>query len=770
MAFGQTSPSYRTPQVNFDVAGAAWLSDAAVSSWSIDRELVGSTIPGNIRSANGLSIGAASVSLVNSGERVTPYSPNPDRLVSSGGSATLSATEDGVQLPLGSWVVAPTSGALSTRGIDIDLYEAQYAGRGMAQALEPLSTSAPMVPFDPNARVDPCWTAGRLAAQAGFDAIPRPVASALLAAPLHGGIGLLPTSLYPLTPFQSTGLIAKWELLTGDVAVGAGGTSYCAFTSDRPGGDVVTPLSNALTRDGSIFLTLNATGEVHLWDPIQGWYVKIVNNPDSSTFTLAVSNDGIEPAGPGVSFAGQQSDDWPTRVQVELERDWSGTQWTETRGRVRSGESSAWTSWTTHAANYSPVVTYLDAPSIGAGLGAAAPGQFAGLQITTEADPALWTPSKAHLKPLGGDVGIPWVPADLDVWDAIRDVCSAWLGAAIVGTDGILRMLDRDDLAGANSTGEVTDIGHDWTDLPWELDPDDSVDRVAITVTAPTIRNAMLGSSTKAPAAWRADEVISVPGGATVKIPVVFDNAAAVGVFRSFVQPSASPDPQWSTYSFVSAYSNPEGTGAQVANTQIGVQVEQTSATTAVVTYSNRSAQTQYLVTDADLPTGGGEPSLIVNAASVATYTTPQVIERGLPAGEAQRALEVDLTPWVQRTQDAEEIANYLWSRLSGTRLWKVNSVRVRLDWTHDLGKVLRLVHSKTGLEAKALITKVHYDGQPGEVAQTLDLVLLPWTFADFNAAWNALDPAATFADFNTAQGTTRTFRDMAADNNWTGA
>lgn len=768
MAWGETSASYRLPTVSLLAPDAGWLSDAAVSSWTIDRQLVGSTIPGNIRSANGLSIGAASVSIVNTGARATPWSPTPDRVVTTGASASLVVEEDGEQLPLGAWVVAPTSGSLTTRGIDVELYEAQYVGRGMAQALEPYGNGL-LVPFVENSPVDPCWTVGRLAAQAGFDPVPPPVPSALVALPLHGGFAAVPTDRYEISPFLPDGNTnGGWALLPGDVAVGTSGPSLFSVTGN--GNEVPLLPSGVMVAGGAIYFTVNVHGEGWFMDFSQGWLMKIVNDPATSTFTLAATNDMSLPAS-SVTFVGQQSPDWPNRVQVEMKRDWNAVtgQWTQLRVRVRSSHTAAWSSLVTHSTPFAPAggpnfETMALVAEVALGpIVTPTPGEFAALQISTEADPDLWAPSKAHLKPLGGDVGVPWVPAGLDVWAAIQDCCSAWLGAAIMGTDGVLRMLDKDDLSGALSTGEVTDIGRNWTDLPWELDPADSVDRVAVTYAEPTITQADLGSTTRAPTAWRSPEVISVAPGNRTKINVEFENKAAAGVFDTFISWNSTPSPLDSQNSYINVYGTADGTGAFVPANLIRVDVVQTSATTAVVNYHNVSAQTQYLVTNE------GEPSLVINAAIVADYSTPQVVERGLPDGEAQRALEVDLTPWVQRSEDAEAIADYLWSRLSGTRLWKVNSVRVRLDWSHELGKVLRLVHDETGLEAKALITRVHYEGKEGETAQTLDLVLLPYVYADFAAAWEALDPAATYADLATAQAG-RTYEQMAADNNWTGA
>lgn len=733
---GRTPDLYTLPSV--EVEGAAWLAGGKVESFSLERELVASVIPGNIRGRQGLSVGTADVD-VTFEDRVTPWSTDPARRVAVRAPVRLFVSDDGDELDLGSWVIAPTSGSLTSTGVALELLEAQSVGKQIAQALPP-HQAGPFV-----TKVDPAWVVGRMADQAGFPPVPRPVASALLAVPLHGSFTSVPVPSYPVPLYSAGGAVTTWEVIAGDVAVGAGPASSALLVADGAKGQVI---SDVFLAGSKAYITLNVVGTVTLSDTVQGWQIRITNS--GSTHTIEVCNSADDTFTAPVSYAAGSSADWPTRVQLELTRtqvpipDTNRGQWGSFSVRARSSHTAAWSAAASDATTYNPGPTMVEAISVVAG----ATGRFAALQVSTVADPALWAPSQAHLQPIGGDMGLPWVPAGTNVWPAIQDVCSAWLAAGIVGNDGIFRLLSRDDLAGVNSLGEDTDVGQEWDDLKWTLDSDDTVDRVQVTFTPPQVKETVYNTTTLAPEVWRAEDVIKVAAGATVTIPAAFDNLAAVALFTNFTTPTA-PSVLWAQTSTLIAFNNPDGSGSPLDNGDWAATVVQTSSTTATITIRNRTASPMYLVD------GNGEPALILRAQLTASYETAQVVERGAPAEVAQSPLEVDLTPWVQSADEAARIADYLYARLRGKALWKASSVRCRLDWSHDIGKVLRLRHEESGLVAKALITKVALAGQPGEIGQTLDLVLLPWTYADHAATFagqtyadHAVEQAgATYAD-----------------------
>lgn len=769
MAWGQTPASYLLPPVKLTVSGAGWLTGAAVTSWTVERELVASTIPGNIRQRNGLSIGAASVT-VQPAARSTPWSTAAATRVSTGVSASLYAQDpvDNSILPLGAWVTDETDGTLSSTEVSIDLLEAQYLGRQKPQALEYYTSPI----LDPLAPIDPAWVLGRLLDQAGFPPVPPPVPSALVAAPLHGGLGILPTAAYPVSPYSSGGTASGWQVLNGDTAVGAAPNSSLLLISDGQIGP--RPIRDQLAQNSSgVVFTLNVVGTTYLLDFAQGWIVRVVNDHATNTYTVAVSNN-LGAVTDVKTFVGKKSATWPNRIQVQLVRtltpDTAGT-WTQVQARARSGPGFAWSTASTHTATYTALGDWLEQIYVAAGITDPIPGtgiptpmpfgQFAALQVTPFAaadDLALWSAPKAALKPLGADVGVPIVPPEMDAWTAVQDLSSAYCAATVVGLDGIAKVLTRDDLAGVGAAGVTTDIGAEWADLPWSLDPEDSADRIEVTYYPPSITKVPTGTSTLAAEVWRAAEVIAVPAGQTITIPAVFENRAALNLFTWFVIPTAA-DPLWSQRSTIIAFDNPNGTGSPLSGTQFLANAVQVSTTTATVKVRNLTNAPMYLVD------GNGEPALILRAGQVASYETPALVERGASAEAAERPFAVDLSTWVQSQAEAVRIADYLWGRLSGGGLWKVSGVQCRLDWGHDLARVLRGQHPVTGLDTKVLTAKVAYSGEPGEVTQSLDLVVLPPTWADFDSRWLG----KTWANFDTAW-SGKTWDDFDANPLWNGA
>lgn len=765
--WGRTPDSYLLPQIVLDVPGAGWLSGAAVGAWSLDRELVASTIPGNIRQRTGLSIGSASVT-VRPVARSTPWAKTPARRVTTGIPATLYAEDStGDRWPLGSWVTDETDGDLSGEGISVDLLEASYAGRDVP----PLLPAYANPPFSAGMPIDPVWPIARLLEQVGFPASPRPSIpdAVLLVVPMDGAIHA--TAQAVGASYVIAGEIADGWSLLGENGLVAGG-SGSGFTAIAGPGASQLPIAEQM-RGGGVTVTLEMSGTVWLLDVAQGWLVRLSEDGEG-TCSVAVHNALGSPVDEQ-TFATGESEDWPGRVQVQIERTWSslGSEWTSTRARGRSSLTADWSAWSEHSSTHSPDGgTSLEMVQVVGGVAipdtavTADPGRFAAVAFTrTTSYDGLYEPPKAVLQPLGGDAGIPWAPAGDDVWQVIQDYASANLGAVIIGLDGIARVLTRADLAGATEPSEPLgpiDVGAEFDDLPWAIDPEDSADRVEVTYTPPAITDADVGSTTLAPVAWQAEEILSIPAGETITIPAVFEGRAAVGIFETFVIPG-DPSPWWSQSSTVIAFDNPDAVGSPLPESALRISVTQTSPTTATIKVQNRHGATVYLVD------GNGEPCLILRARSVATFETPQVIESGASKEAAQRPLEVNLTPWVQSKSQAQAIADYLWGRVSGGGAWKAVTVRCRLDWSLEIGQVRPLVHGETDLRVQALVTKVHYDGSPEQIAQSLDLVLVPWTYADFAAIWASAMPGATYADQAAAQGD-RTYADFATDPLWTGA
>lgn len=743
--WAQTPDVYTIPEVRLTSAAAPWLADAAVVSWQVERELVGSTLPGNIRARSGLSIGDASVVVAVESGTLAPWAGDLSRRVTVGSAATLAAVaDDGDEFPLGAWLIDTTSGGLTSRETQVDLLEASSAGKKPKAALPVRGLDA-----EP---VDPVWMIARLAEQVGYLAAPLPILGSFIDLPLDGGFDGRGT--YPSATPDGLG---TWEVLPGDVLVGTSGDGTLTLTPD--------PEAAYTWKSGMpVFLTLNLVGRVTVLDVAQGW--KITLDADAHTVTIYNALDSATPE--TVSYVPGASADWSNRIQAQIWRDYDfGTeQWTAIRAEVRSGPDEA--DWSLTAEDATPVAeenegtatTYflLGQDFDGTTVTPAAPGRIAAVNMSGGGLPMdLWTAPNMLLKPLGGEVQVPYTPPGDDAWAAIQNVAAANLAAVHLDRDGVLTVLNRGDLAGAGTSGEVTDIGAEWTDLPWTLDPADSADRLEVSAVVPGIQEATeVASTTPAPELWRAEEIIEVPaGGELITLDVDVDGKAAEGLMSSFVTPAGLiEEPTYaSRFSVVCHATGRDGSGALSVVDKFSISAIPLSPSRLRLQFRNTGTVPLYLV-DAN-----GEPCVIVRAWRVATFETPHVVALGAAAVDAVQPLTVDLGAYVQRPEDIADVAAYVWARVGGAAMWKASSVRCRLDWSHDIGKVLRLAHSRTGLEAKALVTKVAYDGSAGEIAQTLDLVMLPWTWADFDAAW----AGKTWDDFD-ATWSGSTWDDFDAD------
>jgi hypothetical protein len=128
------------------------------------------------------------------------------------------------------------------------------------------------------------------------------------------------------------------------------------------------------------------------------------------------------------------------------------------------------------------------------------------------------------------------------------------------------------------------------------------------------------------------------------------------------------------------------------------------------------------------------------------TSGNTQTVARGAAASVAANTLTIDVGWLIHNEADAIGIADHLWGRVS-TQKWRADSVQIRLDWSIDIGDVWLLQHARTGLSQRVLVVKIQIDGQPGQYAQSVDLVFLPWTWADFDATWFG----STWTEFDAA-------------------
>jgi len=702
---------------------------APVGSWSVERELVGSVLPGNVRARSGLSIGSASASIAQMAvSPLAPWAADPDRRVTTGQTADLYATHGGhddvARIALGDWQVSPTSGSLLSPGVQVDLIERQYAGREQDQALPMAQRPIEKVTFDPIGIID------ILARQAGYYATPPPIASTIASVPLVGGdFTEVPTPTWTAS-IGDWGEVDGVPCLVADSEPVGGQTIGVSLEDVAPliWGTVASVYVIANITDTVRFRWLNSVGNEACAVEIRPGGQFAVRNSPALAWVVGNYTPGLDP-------------NWPNRVEINVERVGApflalGAE--SCRARVRSSSTVPFDAFATSnglsgtmAENMAIVSDATDA-SVG------------GVQVNTTTDHAeSWAPPTASLRLLGGSVAFPWLPATTDAWTGIQEVCAAWCASANVTRDKVLQVLDSDALAGVGRTAVELDVGRHVEDLGWTLDPADIADRLEVTYSPPSvIARDFADPDAQPPVVWQASEVIRIEAGETREIIAdldVYAGAHPGSTSYRWVRSSESAAIR-AQGSLWDAYTNPDGSGAPVVSAAVQLSTRYVSTGRAVITVRNALGLPVYFVDAA------GSPCLILREEVVVRFDNQALVTRGATTEVARSPLAIDLGRHVQTAADAEAIADYVWARVS-TPMWKASSVRVKLDWTLDIGDVRHLTHERSGLDIKALVTKVAFDGGPGEVAQSLDLVLLPPTWADFDAAW----VAGTWDDFDAA-------------------
>ncbi|WP_028472960.1 hypothetical protein [Nocardioides alkalitolerans] len=713
MSWTDPGPSSLAPTVVVDLG--APLGVRNVTSYDIEHELQGGTLTAATRARSGYSVGAASITIAVDPMSKVPWSKGADRL-RAGGDATLRAECPGLEpFPLGAWVVAPVSGSLTKVGRTVTLREKQYAGRKVANLLPALADND----------ADPAWMIDTLARQCGFWSTPAPVESCVLSLPLNGAVWAeVGKDAYPSTS------PARWGALGG--VVGPTGGPWGAEAGFTPGSEwgstqgFTWRLSRALLHSGtSLYVTGTFDGTASLRFPSSSVQVEIradigqvaVRGHSSQPWATTSYMPGLDPR-------------HPQRVQLEIQRDGtvtdpmtdtnSGT-FGPTRVRARSAHGTAWSPWAVDVSTRSDYIArsmWIEGP---------ADATAGGVQCTLAADPALWAPVTADIDPLGGVVTAPWLPGDLDPWSGIQQVAEKWLAGVWPTRDGVLVGRDRHYLAGGTPVVETIDVGRRVEDLPWTIDPANAADRLEVTWSPPDVVETSYETEVfESPELWSADEAIRLNPGQVVERVVDLDRLGFINEFSQWRPVWQSPhltSPTWD------ARFQRGGGGGQVPADALAISTRQVSAGRLIIRIRNQTNSVLWTV-DAE-----GKPALVQRGYRRIDQAQQLIVERGASEHDALNTLTVDLGRHVQRRQDAEEIADFVWSRVQ-TPGYRVDNVRVVPDWTRHPGQVIYIAHGRSGLASKALVAKVHRTGEAGKARQHLDLVLLVPTWADFAAVW----------------------------------
>lgn len=747
-----------------------------VGQWSVEREIVGNTLPGQVRARSGLSVGSASARIPQTAEPMTPWSTRPSARVTPLEDVELYLAEEHdspERQPLGDWVINPISGALSTSEVELDLVEASSLGKKPEHRLPPIQYL-----YGAWALQDASWVVAELASEMGYGDSPRP-SNPLIYVPYTGSTMPVKGALvniqyqdqsgewlpwFPDDPVQylydnSPGSYGLRPVLNG---VKSGGLFTYAredVHSDVSGG--TGTLSFSLTHNGVVRLLLGQP-----WD-LAGlnYYPPQVEISPNGTFKVWNNN---RPAATPTSGTYQRGSTYglENRVEVQVQRlitDPEEGYYDQTRARIRSGKDAPWSSWVTnsdphpamlpeYAEQILPNAFYI---SVGLDVGSSSVSSFG---VTLQPDSGTWTmPEKGlDIESLGSAVVLPYLDGHTSPWDGIQEVCGATLGAAWLDWEGNLKVRNSAYLAGRGNPSQVIDVEKRLDDIKWVTDPSEVVDRLQVTYYPPDVEQWRHGpgGGVVNPTAWQAEEAYEIGPGETVEV-IGYTATPLTTITRSSYSSVVEADglwirwhPVWETDPFDpksvptwSAQTSRQGNGIVMGSDVLSVRSRALSHSRLLIQITNNTNQTLYTVD------GNGNPHLIYRQSQVMFQENTAVVIRGVKEEDkAANPLQIDLTRMMQTKESAEAIANHIWQRVSGVR-WRAESVRVALDWSLDIGDIIRLSHSQTGLDQKALVTRVALEGSPGEIAQTLDLVLLNQMWADFDRNWQI----HTWDDFDAA-------------------
>jgi len=727
-----------------------------VASWESTREIASSSLPGQVRHKTGLSVGTGKA-LIKRDQDDFPWKQRDVYGLSGSAAQILIAPEGRTKIPTGQFRVADTEGDLTTTGMTVDLDERQIIGRDESPGV--LGEQLVSTQQIDDTYFDPAWLVEQLAQQMGYGVGLRPGDtlsngadySPVLDVPFQGS--MIPEFPRNVDYTEFSGSEAGFAELENEGLIGLTPRSTLASSAH-----VEYRLERSIAR--SVIVTLDLKGRARIgWKDRNGssvaWF-RLWNQTDAPASTPGVpaTKSTLQVGSTGSSGTTNTSvtgtftlpapdEDNPYRVQVQFEYTSSITQ-----ARVRRGVGSPWSAYvvvnntntlatgtdaqygievysdliTTPTETFTVVsrLSVVDADTLGGG-----------------ANDALYSNTQGrvgriYLEPLGGTSVSPWLDPDKTVLNTMQEIAEAWQGALITDVYGDLRLLNRFSLSGVGTGGEIPiDIGTKFEDLPWVMSYTDQADRLVMKYRPAVVRR-WESTSDNVAIVWELDRVVPVyPGGNNIFFTLDYVYPVDLKLIP-FVRKDNSNGQfhEWDAY----RYNN--GTGAHInPGEDMQMRVDRVTASTWSVYILNRTADPFHMVDNT------GTPWLKLRSTYYFDQTQEAIVERGASAGDSENALEVDLSNYVQNATDAEALADFLWSRVN-RRAWRAKTVNAIPDYRLDLGDVVEITHARTGVRSNALVTKVKLAGDPGQVTQLLDLVLIPPTWEDFDEAWAAYLPS----------------------------
>ena len=690
------------PDFRLSLDGSPWPSatgelpagTGSVVDFQIQRDLTGGGLPGAARGGSGFSVASGSVTLPMGRSELTPWAAASKR-VTPGGLAWLRAHPSTLtNITLGRFIVDECSGA-STGGLSLALVESQRRMDGPFTYDWAYSAKIPTP--------DACSVQAVIAEQAGYSTSWQPNlppnrsvqgSTIMLAARLDGTIQPHPCTFFP-DIHEHSGV--NWVSSGGQCFLGPGSAMRYWWDPDidsstatyYPGG--IGPHVTAVVRGAGVLI--QGMREVDAIGASIGWHI--------STTRVRVTAGGVG------------------EVTVQL-------------GATSASTRSLAVRITTTAVIVTDLVTkaVYQAPfSIGA-----TSMHFGGIHITVPADggvrdvvipnrTTMFGPAvrpTAFIEHTGSPVAGVFDVKDKSARDVFQDIAKATMGAGWQSETGDLIYRNANSLR----TGvpvEAVAAAEKLEDLPWSISRDNTADRITVSYTPADVQADPAHKITL----WEATETIQVGAGKTVTVTAdITGTTDRISPF-STVTPNQA-DAANSTYSRWHASSSREGGGTRPADDAIRIESKIAGPSTVRLAITNTTGGTLWLVD------GNGNPLVILRTSLQVQPGEPQVLEWGQPEDKAIQPFDFDCGQWVQDASTAQAMLAWLVDQLRSP-LPTITQVRIIPDLRRQLGDIVTLTDTESGLKAKALITGTSISGNANGYQQTLSLAILSVTMDDFD-------------------------------------
>lgn len=686
-------PVETIPEVFLKIDGSAWPpaqdgipeGTAAVGEWSVDRELVGSHLPGQVRGPSGFSVATGSVSFPQAqGSQLSPWGRGGLR-VGPGGQSVLFASHDGPSalsgVSLGQFRIAPISGSNTSNTVNLDLEDRTI------QLNRPFTLRWEYNPVLPTP--DAAWVIAKVAELNGHRVTPANPGGTKFAAQL---VGSAEVTIGTLTGTSNV----SWASSHGRIGMTSGSRiegrfdasleqwvnqlAIAACVSGRGGmvviGTIVVDIRHdqVMIRDstgGLRDIPLSPTA-----DPIREMLITLVRVTANSLGVKIAERGGI----------------WSEMIVIP----------------------------TVDHIPFTLTSTPVRVTTSGYGGGGPADRWINGVRIWEHTGAASAPPASEvtaliehTMSPLSGVFGVE----NLTSWNVIQDIAKATLGAAWVDELGNLVYRNREGLR-AREWVETVEALDSIESLEWTIDPGDVADRVEVNYTP-----AEVFEGGDIITLWESTDKFNVGPGRTTSIK--FDITGATDRVSAFM-PIWDDSQAETRFSRWAAATSPDGSGERPADTALRFSAEIIGPSRVQLNITNRSSERLWLVD------GSGNPCLIVRTSRHVAPGEPETLAAGVPEVSAASPLTIDAGAWVQDVEAAQELLSFARSQTARAQA-TLNRVRVKPDLARQLGDIVRLTDGLTELSSKAIITGVHLSGNNGGYRQELDMCLLDNTFLDLD-------------------------------------